>query len=68
MDVESGNQVRLTENSAFDGYPTWSSDGKIAFISARDGFNQIYVMDATGQYQIKLNAVVVADEPMSWTR
>jgi len=41
--------VRLTNNNAMDGGPTWSPDGsKIAFWSNREGKNKIYVMDADG--------------------
>ncbi len=36
MDADGSNQVRLTNNTAFDGVPAWSPDGsKIAFASRR---------------------------------
>ncbi|MDQ6728502.1 MAG: hypothetical protein M3066_20420, partial [Actinomycetota bacterium] len=39
--------TRITNNSAFDGRPRYSPDGrKIAFESNRDGPTEIYIMDA----------------------
>jgi Tol biopolymer transport system component len=46
-DGEGDNRRQLTDNAASDFAPTWSPDGKkIAFVSNRDGNNEIYVMDA----------------------
>ena len=40
---------RLTNNSADDWHPAWSPDGaRIAFVSDRDGNDEIYVMNADG--------------------
>jgi Tol biopolymer transport system component len=40
---------RLTDDPAYDGWPTWSPDGTdIAFVSLRSGNPDIYVMDADG--------------------
>ena len=56
MDADGGNQENLTNNGAYDFYPSWSPDGtKIAFASGRGGpRRQIYVMNADGQRPIKL--------------
>ena len=56
MDADGGNQERLTDNRAYDKFPTWSPDREnIAFVSDRDGgVPQIYVMDAHGKRAIKL--------------
>lgn len=44
-----GTARPLTQNTARDGYPKFSPDGKeIAFVSDRDGNPQVYVMPATG--------------------
>jgi Tol biopolymer transport system component len=48
-DGQGDNLRRLTDNTASDFAPAWSSDGrKIAFTSNRDGNNEIYEMDADG--------------------
>jgi Tol biopolymer transport system component len=37
MDIESGKQTRLTYHEGFDGFPSFSPDGKtMAFASSRD--------------------------------
>jgi TolB protein len=46
---------RLTDSPAYDGSYTWSPDGKqVAFISARDGFDAVYIVDAGGQGAARL--------------
>jgi Tol biopolymer transport system component len=55
MNVDGGNVVQLTDNSASDEYPVWSPDGsQIAFTSNRDGNYDIYLMNADGTSQRKL--------------
>lgn len=51
MDVDGGDRIRLTDNSFYEDYPSWSPDGsKITFVgnSEGDGREQIFVMDADG--------------------
>jgi len=51
MNADGSNVVRLTDNSAFDGYPKWSPDGgRISFESDRHqaGKFEVYVMNADG--------------------
>lgn len=45
----------LTNDKSEDRYPDWSPDGtKIAFVSNRDGFHNIYVMDPDGKNVVQL--------------
>ncbi len=50
MNADGSREKNLTRNSARDGAPVWSPDGKhIAFHSDRDGVRDIYIMDANGK-------------------
>ncbi len=54
--ADGSGQTRLTSNAADDAYPAWSPDGaRIAFASARDGNQEIYVMNANGTGQTNLS-------------
>ena len=49
VDLNSGEQKRLTNNSVADFWPRWSGDGRnIFFLTTRDGFQQLYVMNDDG--------------------
>jgi Tol biopolymer transport system component len=53
--ADGTNPTRLTNHKAYDGFPSWSPDGKkLAFVSLRDGNPQLYVMDADGTNQRRL--------------
>jgi Tol biopolymer transport system component/LysM repeat protein len=55
VNLDGSGLKRLTSNSANDGLPTWSPDGRsIAFVSNRSGAWAIWVMDASGDNQRKL--------------
>ena len=50
MDIETSSARRLTMGRDMDFRPAWSPDGSgIAFMSDRDGENQIFTMDFDGQ-------------------
>jgi Tol biopolymer transport system component len=49
MNFDGSDQTNLTDNTATDGDPTLSQDGKrVAFTSNRDGNPEIYVMNVDG--------------------
>ncbi|MFC1562342.1 TolB family protein, partial [candidate division KSB1 bacterium] len=55
MNADGSNQTNLTNNSDYDGNPSWSPDGsKIAFDSDRNGKWEIYIMNSDGTNQTRL--------------
>ncbi|MDD1698511.1 MAG: hypothetical protein LUQ36_09115, partial [Methanoregula sp.] len=55
MNAGGTGVVRLTTATGWDDSPAWSPDGtKIAFSSIRDGYFNIYVMNADGSGQTSL--------------
>ena len=49
MNADGSDPQRLTDDPAYDAWPTWSPDGaQIAFCSDRSGNPDIYIMDADG--------------------
>ena len=68
MDIDGGNQVRLTINPARDYDPSWSADGdRIAFVSNRNrGIEQIFVMDADGGNVTELTTQWTHQQP-AWS-
>lgn len=68
MDPDGSNQVRITNNAAYDDQPAWSPDGnKIAFMSDRSGNFEIYSMNSDGTGVTKLTNNVAADGFPSWS-
>jgi len=60
--------VKLTNNSAWDGGPVWSPDGKrLAFSSNRDGKSEIYVMNADGSDLKRLTNNLADDHGPIWS-
>jgi len=61
-------QVRLTDNQWHDMSPVWSPDGaRIAFVSARDGNAEIYVMNADGSEPVNVTRHPDTDESPAWS-
>ncbi len=53
--VSDGLRSLLASSPKYDGSYTWSPDGKrVAFVSGRDGFDGIYIVDADGQHPVRL--------------
>jgi len=55
MDTDGENLRRLTDDPAFDGYPSFSPDGtRILFETDRDGNHEVYLMDVDGSNPVNL--------------
>jgi len=55
--VDGKNYLRLTRHESIDNYPKWSPDGEsIAFISARNGKGDIYIIKNLKKVMDKQNA------------
>jgi CubicO group peptidase (beta-lactamase class C family) len=63
MSTDGSNQRKLTDFGAVDWFPAWSPDGsRIAFVSNRDGNDEIYSMNADGSDARRLTQTADADE------
>lgn len=67
LDLSTGERRQLTDNQAFDGFPSWSPDRtKILFVSERDGNREIYIMEADGDDPIRVTDNSVPDGYPCW--
>jgi len=65
--VSGGEPRRITGSPASDHRPRWSPDGqRIAFVSARDGKPQVYVLDLTGGEPLAATAFAGGVSSVSW--
>ncbi len=68
MNPDGTGLTNLTNNSATDGDPAWSPDGRqIAFSSNRDGNYEIYVMNADGTGLTRLTYNSADDIQPTWS-
>jgi len=50
LPIAGGRATRITDGMAFDAQPRWSPDGRqIAFVSDRDGSEDVWIVDADGR-------------------
>lgn len=67
VDAKGGTARQLTTNSAYDGTPFWSPNGKhIAFASARYGGMDVMVVDAEGGTANRLTTHSAQESPIGW--
>ncbi|MBI1278584.1 MAG: hypothetical protein GC179_10705 [Anaerolineaceae bacterium] len=63
-----GKSVNLTQNSASDGEPVWSPDGRsIVFVSERNGAPELYWMPTTGGAAYNLTHDSASDSFPVWS-
>jgi len=68
LNADGSNATCLTDNSANSSQPVWSPNGRIiAFVSDRDGNDEIYVMNADGSNQTNLTNNPAGDASPSWS-
>jgi TolB protein len=71
MDADGTNQINITNNPAYDITPTWSLDGRIAFVSDPDPNDEfyeaeIYTIDPDGGNKTQLTHNSAEDLEPSW--
>ena len=55
IDVDGSNAIRLTAQAGLNQMASWSPDGKqLAFLSTREGYAAVFVMNADGSYPVNL--------------
>jgi Tol biopolymer transport system component len=67
MQSDGSHAQAVTQKGAADWMPSWSPDGKrIVYVSARDGDDEIYIVDADGTNQTKLTDNTAQDRYPLW--
>ena len=68
LDIESGDEVRLTTTANADTMPAWSPGGQwIAFVSDREQVGEIYVMKEDGTQQVRWTSGTAWDWFPAWS-
>jgi TolB protein len=47
-DLATGRVALATDDDALDNFPAWTPDGRLTFVSDRDGGFDIYIIDPPG--------------------
>ncbi|MFN2222622.1 MAG: hypothetical protein ACK2UH_08730, partial [Candidatus Promineifilaceae bacterium] len=67
MDLDGGNPINLTSNSASDIQPVWSADGEwLAFTTDRTGNLEVFVLPSAGGEALNLTNNPAADQGSAW--
>ena len=65
--LKSGAVQRLTTAPELDDMPAWSRDGRrLVFMSRRDGYPSVYVMNTDGSNQVNLTPKPADTPPAQW--
>lgn len=68
MDPQGQNQVRLTNNTTFDGYPALSPTGdRIAFSTSRSGNFDLFLMNSDGTGQTGVRFTSTPEVQSTWS-
>ena len=68
INADGTGETQISADTANEAQPAWSPDGtKIAFVTDRDGNNEIYVMNADGTNVRRLTTNAAADEQPAWS-
>lgn len=67
LELRTGELTRLTTHPALDQMAAWSPNGQqLAFMSLRDGYCSVFVMNADGSEQVNLTPKPATDPASAW--
>ncbi|MEO8613172.1 MAG: hypothetical protein ABI690_35100 [Chloroflexota bacterium] len=68
LDLMDCNRTQISDGDPYDDLPVWSADGgQIAFLSGRDGQQDIYVMDVDGKHVSRVTHTPDNEILLSWS-
>lgn len=67
MNADGSASTQLTNSIGDDSVPAWLPDGRIAFISDRDGNRELYLMNADGSSQTRLTNSSADEGSSTWS-
>ena len=67
LELRTGEMTQLTTHPALDQMAAWSPNGKqLAFMSLREGYCSVFLMDADGGAQVNLTPKAPGDDAAAW--
>ncbi len=67
MNLTTGKLRNVSQNLANDFNPAWLPDGRLSFVSDRDGNREIYILDLTTNQLTNITHNPADDDQPSWT-